>query len=125
MSVPNADRRKKSVGASGEQLAADYLSAQGYAILARNYRAGHNEIDIIAENGGGIVVVEVKARGTLYDTPPREAVTAVKQARIIAAAEQYLAENEAFDKFVRFDVIEVFADRIIHIRRAFDLPYES
>jgi putative endonuclease len=120
----NSQRKKKSVGGSGEQLAADYLLSKGYTILARNYRAGHNEIDIIAGINGGIVFAEVKARSSRAYALAREAVTPAKQARLIEAAEQYLVANEFSDKFIRFDIIEVYSDKIIHIRRAFDLPYD-
>jgi putative endonuclease len=41
-------RKSADTGREGEEIAARYLSRHGCAILARNWRAGHGEVDIIA-----------------------------------------------------------------------------
>ena len=50
------------IGRYGEDMAAKLLRKKGYKILERNFRAGHNEIDIIAQNKDYTVFVEVKTR---------------------------------------------------------------
>ena len=55
------NRREK--GLWGEQFAADWLQNHGYEILARNWRKGHGEIDIIARKEDIIAFVEVKIVG--------------------------------------------------------------
>ena len=50
------------LGRWGEDYAADFLAAQGYRIVERNWRFGHHDIDIIASKGNEIVFVEVKTR---------------------------------------------------------------
>ena len=100
------------IGRYGEEVAAKYLKKQGYRILERNFRAGRNEIDMIAENREFLVFVEVKARsgvGTYeYDYgTPATAVTHAKRRRTVEAARAYLYKNRT-DKEPRFDVIEVY-----------------
>ena len=108
-------------GKQGEDTAAAYLVSMGYAIMERNYRANRREIDIIASYCGLIVFVEVKARENDRYSAACEAVTIRKQERIISAASVWFQVN-APDAYARFDVIEVYRDRINHIERAFDLP---
>lgn len=93
-------------GAFGEEQTALYLKSLGYSILARNYRIKGGEIDIIAENGGVIAIVEVKTRKFGSLTEGAAAVTKKKQSRIIKAACSYLSEVGT-DKEIRFDVAEV------------------
>lgn len=102
------------IGRFGEDAAARYLKKKGFRILKRNFRASHNEIDIIAENKDTLVFVEVKTRtsaptGAEFGTPA-EAVTYSKQKRTIAAARAYLCKS-GYDKQIRFDVIEVYLER--------------
>ena len=96
-------------GRHGERVAARYLKRNGYRILARNYRAGRHEIDLIAEERATdtIVFVEVKTRSEGSWGRPMEAVNASKQRFLRLAAEQWLSEHDAFGRSARFDVIEV------------------
>ena len=55
-------RRRSETGHIGEELAAKYLTGQGFEVLHRNLRIGHLETDIICENGEHIVFAEVKTR---------------------------------------------------------------
>lgn len=48
-------------GHEGEEQACLFLAARNYRILARNWRSHHHEIDIIADQYGELVFVEVKA----------------------------------------------------------------
>lgn len=52
----------KAIGNEGERIAMQLLAAKGYAIIERNAVVGHVEVDIIAESGNRIVIVEVKTR---------------------------------------------------------------
>ena len=54
--------KKENVGLLGEWKAARYLKKQGMRILKRRYRTAHGEIDLIAQDGGTVVFVEVKTR---------------------------------------------------------------
>ena len=79
-----------SKGAAGEVLAARYLRDKGYTIEAANYRCRFGEIDIIASDKTYIVFVEVKTRAENSLYQPREAVTQMKQRRIVKTAKLFL-----------------------------------
>ena len=98
---------RKSLGATGERLAAERLKAAGYSIRTMNYRCAAGEIDIIAEEGGDIVFVEVKTRRGVAFGLPEEAVTPSKRRKLIAAAETYLDEAETPEASWRIDVVGV------------------
>ena len=93
-------------GATGEELACRYLEAQGYTIHARNWRHLHKEIDLIAQWGEMLVIVEVKTRGVGSFAPARTTVTREKQAYLIAAANAYI-HHYALDLEVRYDIIAI------------------
>lgn len=107
-------------GLSAESRAAAYLVAKGYRIMARRFRSGVGEIDIIARRRNTIVFVEVKARANLDDAA--YAVTAHQQARIVAAAEAWIAAHpqHAQSEF-RFDAMLVAPGKLPrHLTAAFD-----
>lgn len=99
------DRKEK--GAQGEKIAAKQLEKHGYEILERNYRAQNSEIDVIVKKENLIAFVEVKLRKGLAYGTPSEAVDKKKQQKIIAAAKQYIVENELEEYEFRFDVAEI------------------
>jgi putative endonuclease len=107
-------------GISAESRAAAFLLAKGFRILARRWKSPVGEIDIIARRRSLLVFVEVKAREKLDDAA--WSVTPRQRARIIAAAEAWLAVN-ADDRIrdIRFDAMLVAPGRIPqHIPSAFD-----
>lgn len=109
-------------GQKGERLALRYMKRQGYRLLEKNYRKGHHEIDLIMEDKSGVLVfVEVKARSRTDYGLPREAVHASKQHYLRLAAQNYLTEHRLWDRFCRFDVVEVYLseNHIEHIVNAF------
>ncbi|MBR7093077.1 MAG: YraN family protein [Clostridia bacterium] len=115
-------------GAVGELLAARLLRAKGYLIVTANYRTRFGEIDLIASDLKYIVFVEVKTRSDHALYLPREAVSPVKQKKILLAAKDFLKKYRT-DMQPRFDVIEVWLPEdgkypdcreINHIISAFD-----
>ena len=84
---------RQAFGKSGENLAVEELERRGYAILDRRYRTRQGEIDIVAQDGETIVFVEVKARTTADRGTAAEAVTPVKQRRLLSMAMDYLARK--------------------------------
>ena len=96
-----------SLGKMGEDLACAELRRRGYAILARRYRTRHGEIDIVADDEGTIVFVEVKARAGSDFGGSAAAVTAWKQRRVAQMATDYLARQRLLDEPCRFDVVTV------------------
>ena len=101
-----ADSRKR-LGNAGERLAAQYLQRAGYVVREMNYRCQAGEIDIVAEEAGDLVFVEVKTRRGLAYGLPEEAITPAKRRKLIAAAQTYLdAEGQAHASW-RVDVVAV------------------
>ena len=107
-------------GLSAESRAAVYLMAKGYRILAKRFRTPYGEIDIVARRRNLLVFIEVKARASLDDAA--YAVTPRQQARIIDAAQGWLAAHPEHAEFdLRFDAI-LIAPRHLprHLLAAFD-----
>jgi putative endonuclease len=115
--------QRQSLGKWGEERAVRELERRGYAILARRYRTRHGEIDIVAEDGGTIVFVEVKARETGECGSAAEAVTVRKQRRLASMAVDYLARNHVTDKPSRFDVVAIDGPILTVYPAAFDVLY--
>lgn len=91
------------LGKWGETIAVDALVAEGCAILERNWRSGHYEIDIIAMRGRYIVFAEVKTRSGDSEDPFR-ALDRKKLVRMLRAAQSYIesydiAHEPQFDFF--------------------------
>ena len=107
-------------GTEGEDFACAYIAEQGMKIVQRNFRFGHEEIDIVARDGSVLVFVEVKARQNASRGLPAEAVTRAKQRSIIRAAMGYLKINHLTDSRVRFDVAAICGREIKYIKAAFD-----
>ena len=98
---------KKITGDKGEQLAADFLEENGYCVICRNFKTRLGEIDIIAENSGYVIFVEVKTRKSNSFASACEYVGTQKQQRIIKTAAFWLNGHRT-SKQPRFDVIEVY-----------------
>ena len=95
-----------------EVEARDYLTAQGYRILAQNHTVRGAEIDLVAEKDGMIVVAEVKQRRSARYGAPAEMITRKKLARLQDAALLFLAAEFGRDDLpLRFDALLVSGDR--------------
>lgn len=117
-------RVKDAVGRFGEQLAAQRLTEAGMQILERNWRCREGELDIVAQDGHELVVVEVKTRSSDAFGVPAQAVTGAKAARIRTLTMLWLAgHRERSWPVIRFDVVAVTRRRdsvdVEHVRNAF------
>ncbi|MFZ5827969.1 MAG: YraN family protein [Bacillota bacterium] len=102
------DRRSAGeVGREGEEAAAAYLASRGYRIVERNLRLRAGEIDLVAEESGYLVFVEVKTRRSTGFGTAAEAVTAQKRRQLIRLAALYLARRGGAPPPCRFDVVTV------------------
>jgi len=117
----------KTLGLYGENLAQQYLKAQGYIILEKNFRNKLGEIDLIAQDGKTVCFVEVKTRQSLDQGQPYEAVNPWKIRKLSQMAVFYLKHRyHSIEVLSRFDVISIVKDnppRIQHIKNAFDSMY--
>lgn len=113
------------LGTKGELIAREFLQKQGYKILETNWRFGKKEIDIIAQDGDTLVIVEVKTRTDDYFGLPWEAVSNRKIRFLVHAAEGYILKYK-FNNETRFDIVSiVYKDgkfQLEHIKDAFNAP---
>lgn len=117
--------RAKALGRHGEDLAAAWLERRGYRILGRNVRTRLGEIDIVAEHGAWVVIVEVKTRRSEETGSPLEAITPAKARRLRRLAEAYMIDSGLDQgRDVRIDCIGILAgrapgkERIDHVENA-------
>lgn len=75
-----------ALGRTAEQHAADYLEAQGFTVVARNWRTRFCELDIIARRGATIHIVEVKYRASTRWGTAAEYISYDKTRRLQRAA---------------------------------------
>lgn len=113
-------------GEIAEDIAVDFLRLHGYTILARNYRFGKAEIDIIARLDDTVAFVEVKLRDAdTVGASPFEAVGPKKKELMVKAAVHFAVSQCPRGVTLRFDVIGMSWDRsgtsldVVHLPNAF------
>lgn len=112
---------KRAVGEDYEQMAAQYLQSRGARIVECNFYSRRGEIDLIMQDGGYLVFVEVKYRKSERNGNPAEAVTWQKQRRICQTAQYYLySRHIPLDTPVRYDVVAICGEQITWHRNAFE-----
>lgn len=111
---PNTRDQRRAVGREAERRVARHLIGRGWRILARNWRIGAGEIDLICLTGRTIVFVEVKALRSGSGAGPERPVLAVgpnKRERLVRLAGAWIggpgrSHAGRWDE-VRFDVIGI------------------
>ena len=96
------------IGKLAEAKVQEYLIKRGYRIIAKNISYPFGELDIIAEQNGVLVFVEVKYRQSRQSGFHFEAVNLSKQKKIIKAAQCYLQKCKGEIPSCRFDVVGVW-----------------
>jgi putative endonuclease len=103
---------RQALGRQGERLAAQHLERLGFAIIARNYRTRHGELDLVAFDGTALVFAEVKTRRASGRGVPWDNLHLRKRAQVRRMASAYL--NQVPDRprgdTLRFDAIGVIID---------------
>ena len=123
--MPAPDPRHQ-FGQASETRAEQFLVAKGYRILDRNVRTQLGELDLVADDQGVVVFVEVKGRSTDAFGGALLAVDHRKRAKLTKLAAQYLAQRHWSDKACRFDVVLIqgqpsIPGQIEHLKNAFDV----
>lgn len=116
-------RNTRKKGTNAESLAEKFLTEKGYKILEKNYYFERGEIDLIAEDSGIIVFVEVKSRSSEEYGEPEESITIGKRKQLRKVAEGYLYEKNITNIEARFDVVSIKWQKgkpiIEHLKNAF------
>lgn len=106
------------LGQEAEDLAAGYLQGQGLKLVTRNYRCRMGEIDLVMNDRGTLVFVEVRMRKSGYFGGAGASITAHKQSKLIRAAQHYL-QQQAFQPPCRFDALLLDGGKMEWIKDAF------
>lgn len=113
-------------GQEQEARALRYLEQQGLRLRQRNYRCRHGEIDLVMDDGDGLVFVEVRYRGNRQFASGAESVDRRKQQKLTATALHYLqSHRDAARRPARFDVVSLAPDRdaLEWIKNAFTVDF--
>jgi putative endonuclease len=116
---PRPNLGNKALGAYGEERAARWYQAHGYALVARNWRCREGEIDLIAARESTIVFCEVKTRRSDAYGLPVEAVDWRKQRQLRKLAAIWLQQSGLRPARVRFDVASVIGGTVTVFDSAF------
>ena len=90
-----------ALGRAAEAAAARFLERQGCRILTTNFRAKGGELDLVAEDGAVLAIVEVRYRASDRYGGAAASITHAKRARIVRAARLLLATNPPLAKLPR------------------------
>lgn len=116
-------RSTRSIGSDKEELACEYLEANGYTILDRNFHGGRfAELDIVARDSEDyLCFVEVKYRRDSVHGGCEGTIDRKKIKRISNCANYYIFKNDLSpDTPIRFDVVFIVDDDITLIPNAFE-----
>ena len=104
-------------GELGERIAARYLERSGWLIVARRFRSGRRDIDLIVQRGDLIAFVEVKARSGDDFGDPVEAVNHRKQRELTKSAQTWIDRHGRSGEAYRFDVMGILLkERRVFVR---------
>jgi putative endonuclease len=122
---------RQALGRLGEAVAERWLVQRGWSVLARRFRSGHRDVDLIVERSGVVAFVEVKARRGSWYGDPVEAVHWRKQRELVRSAHVWVDRHgrERGETIYRFDVVGVLVQgervRVRHVENAFALAQKS
>lgn len=117
MRAAESRRGAERLGRRAEQLAGLWLTAKGFHIFERRFRAAGGEIDLAAKRGRLVVFAEVKARASLDQAI--FAVTTQNRRRIEAAGRALIAQRPHLAQCaLRYDIIAVAGWRVRHLADA-------
>jgi len=110
------------LGKLGEDIAAKRLVSEGYKILERQWRHKHKEIDIIAQKGNTLAIVEVKTRSSEQFGGVSDLITQDKIKFLVEAADAYARFSNSNCE-IRFDAIVIYVIgneyKVEHIENVF------
>jgi putative endonuclease len=111
-------------GRAAEDVAAGWLEARGFDVLARNHATRRGEVDLVCREGETLCFVEVRSRAPSGYGTPAGSVTRRKARRVVAAATDWAMRHGGIDRPIRFDVVAVTtgpgAPEVELFRGAFD-----
>lgn len=104
---------KVQLGKEAEDRAVEFLLRKGYELLARNYRSGKGEIDLILQKNDCLVFVEVRSLQSADFGFPEQTISEKKKQLLRKTAENFIFETN-WQKNFRFDIIAMLGGQIEH-----------
>ena len=118
------ERPAATLGEIGEAVAARWAQRHGWRVLARRFRVGHRDIDLILRRDRTVAFVEVKTRSATWFGGPISAVGRTKRRHLSLAAIAWMDRYGEPGLEYRFDVIGVLMiegqARVAHVENAFE-----
>jgi len=97
-----------AIGQQAEDVALKFLQTKGMRLIARNYRCKLGEIDLVMQDDGALVFIEVRYRKQSNFGDGAESVDFRKQQKIIRSAEHFLQQHRQYSQSpCRIDVISI------------------
>jgi len=101
---------KKEIGNKGEEIAGKFLVDRGYQIIEKNYYSRYGEIDLVAQDSGIVVFIEVKTRTNQSFGTPEDSVTQAKLERIEKAGLMWMQAHPDYPDDWRIEVVAIIMD---------------
>ena len=98
--------KHNQTGNTGENMAVEYFLQKGYAILHKNWRHYHWEVDIIANKDNILHFIEVKTRRNRQFGFPEDNVDKKKIRNLINAAEEFLTQYPDWER-IQFNILAI------------------
>ncbi len=115
---PRLPDERQHLGDFGERVAAAHLEAKGYRIIDRKFRVAEAELDLVAEDAGMLVFVEVRTRRGGDRGLAALSVGPRKSKKVLLAADWYIERHPALAQMpMRIDVVTVELDRAGVLRK--------
>jgi putative endonuclease len=105
------EEARSVLGRAGEEAALQVYLRNGFRLIARNWRCGLGELDLVVRRGRLLVFCEVKTRSTSALGAGYEAVTWSKRRRLRRLAEAFVSRTSVRPAATRFDVASVHVAR--------------
>ena len=105
------EEARTALGRAGEEAALQVYLRNGFRLIARNWRCGLGELDLVVRRGRLLVFCEVKTRSTSVMGGGYEAVTWSKRRRLRRLAEAFVSQTPVRPAATRFDVASVHVSR--------------
>lgn len=109
--MARAEPNRRARGDAVEAAALDLLQIHGLRLLARNAHSRRGEVDLVMDDAGTVVFVEVRYRAGAAFGGGAASVDAGKRRRLVHAAQAFLARHpQHADAPCRFDVVAAAGD---------------
>jgi putative endonuclease len=118
MKSPKFSKSNVQKGKDAEDKALEFLTQKGYELLARNYRFGKGEIDLVVVKENTLVFVEVRSLQSADFGFPEQSISEKKKQLLQKTAENFIFEKN-WQKNIRFDIIALLGKQIEHFEDAF------